>query len=75
MALFLTWKINKYAVSVVEALGIGKYVERIFDRCDCVETRDGIMTKDLSIIGAPLQNIILIDVKIVFWGFHIFVSE
>lgn len=58
--------LDKFAKEVVEALEISHYFQKIYTKDDCRESEGtNKLFKDLRIIGVPLKNLILIDVKFV----------
>ena len=54
-----------YAEAVLKELGLLSWVSRIFHREHCFAVSDSAVIKDLSVISRNLQNIILIDVRII----------
>ena len=47
---------------MLDALSIKDYFTAIFDRKDCNIVKGPLLVKDLSRLGVPLENIVLIDV-------------
>jgi len=52
---------KQYATWVLDQLKIIKYVKRLFHRKHLVDSWQGYLTKDLSLLGVPMKDVILID--------------
>ena len=59
-----------YTKTVVGALGLSKYFSKIYNRDDCRSIEGAKPFKDLRVVGIPLKNVILVDVKL-FFAIHV----
>jgi len=51
---------KEYAEAMIKRLNIGKYINRLFHREDCMSKWHGV-SKNLSILGVPLKDVVLVD--------------
>eukprot|EP00331_Platyophrya_macrostoma_P015242 CAMPEP_0176467690 /NCGR_PEP_ID=MMETSP0127-20121128/38601_1 /TAXON_ID=938130 /ORGANISM="Platyophrya macrostoma, Strain WH" /LENGTH=216 /DNA_ID=CAMNT_0017861023 /DNA_START=298 /DNA_END=948 /DNA_ORIENTATION=+ len=50
-----------YAEAILTKIGARSYFQKLFTRIDCKKGKDRVLSKDLSVVGIDLCDVILID--------------